>query len=82
MTTEPITIQVDPEVARAYRAADGEQRRQFDAKLESHLRDLTGHGPISKLPEWCNVYEGMTDEEIDDIESAIVRDPGTRNSGE
>lgn len=80
--TVAITIQVAPDVARAYHAADGEQRRQFDAKLESHLRDLTSHGSIPKLPEWCNVYEDMTDEEIDDIESAIVRDPGTRNSGE
>lgn len=31
-----------------------------------------------RLPEWCNVYEGLTDEEIDEIERFIVRDPRTR----
>ena len=28
------------------------------------------------LPEWCNVYEGLSDAEIDDIESSIVRSRG------
>jgi hypothetical protein len=32
-----------------------------------------------KLPEWCNVYEGLSDEEIDDIERSIVRSPGSRS---
>ena len=27
-----------------------------------------------KLPDWCNVYEGLTDAEIDEIEKSIVRD--------
>jgi hypothetical protein len=26
-----------------------------------------------KLPEWCNVYEGLTDEEIAALEKAISR---------
>lgn len=30
------------------------------------------------LPEWCNVYEGLTDDEIADIERSIVRDCGSR----
>jgi hypothetical protein len=25
-----------------------------------------------KLPEWCNVYEGLTDEQIEDIERVIL----------
>jgi hypothetical protein len=36
----------------------------------------TGEG---KLPEWCNVYEGLTDAEIADIEKSIVRDRGSRS---
>ena len=28
------------------------------------------------LPRWCNVYEGLSDAEIDDIESSIVRSGG------
>lgn len=78
MTTEQITIEVATDVARAYREADGEQRRNFDAILETKLRDLTGRTSMTKLPDWCNVYEGMTDDEIDEIERAIVRDPSTR----
>jgi hypothetical protein len=31
------------------------------------------------LPEWCNVYEGLTDAEIEEIEKSIVRTPGSRN---
>jgi hypothetical protein len=30
------------------------------------------------LPEWCNVYEGLSDEEIASIESSIKRSPGGR----
>jgi hypothetical protein len=26
-----------------------------------------------RLPDWCNVYEGLTDEEIAAIEASIVR---------
>ena len=26
----------------------------------------------AKLPEWCNVYEGLSDEEIDAIEEVIL----------
>jgi hypothetical protein len=31
------------------------------------------HGAAEgKLPEWCNVYEGLTDEEIADLEKTIL----------
>jgi hypothetical protein len=33
------------------------------------------------LPEWCKVYEGLTDAEIDEIEKSIVRDRGRRSFG-
>lgn len=31
-----------------------------------------------ELPPWCNVYEGLTVEQIDEIEKSIVRTPGSR----
>lgn len=40
--------------------------------------DILAEPRPSKLPEWCNVYEGLTDQEVDDIESAIVRGAGPR----
>ena len=30
------------------------------------------------LPDWCNVYAGMTDQEIDIVEKAIIRCHVTR----
>ena len=40
------------------------------------------HGmPPPTLPEWCNVYEGLSDAEIADIESSIVRSEGSRSFG-
>jgi hypothetical protein len=78
---ESITIHVAPEIASAYRAASDDERKRIDSIIESRLRDLTAAARLTELPEWCNVYSGMTDEEIDDIESAIVRDPGTRRFG-
>lgn len=78
MNREPITIQVAPDVARAYKAADDEKREELDAMLEGKLRAATCPPPYKQLPDWCNVYADLTDEEIDEIESAIVRDPSTR----
>jgi hypothetical protein len=28
--------------------------------------------PSGQLPDWCNVYEGLSDEEVDEIESVIL----------
>ena len=78
MTRVPITIQVAPDVARAYNASNDDQREEFDAILEAELRAVTCPPPYTQLPDWCNVYVDLTDEEIDEIESAIVRDPFTR----
>lgn len=30
------------------------------------------------LPEWCHVYEGLSDAEINDLETAIVRSTTSR----
>jgi hypothetical protein len=34
----------------------------------------------SRLPAWCNVYEGLSDAEVAEIEQSIVRNPGSRSS--
>ena len=39
MQTEEITIRVDPDAARAYRAAPEQERRKLDALLSLHLHD-------------------------------------------
>jgi len=34
---------------------------------------MTGNGTAAgKLPEWCNVYAGLSDEEIADVEKTIL----------
>ena len=49
------------------------------ALTEEILAEILQEEPKpTKLPDWCNVYEGMTDEEIDDIERAIVRNRTSR----
>lgn len=30
-------------------------------------------GPSARLPEWCNVFDGLTDNQVGDVEGAIVR---------
>ena len=35
--------------------------------------------PTQALPEWCNVYRGLTDAEIDEIDKAITRCNLTRS---
>ena len=39
MQTEEITIRVDPDAARAYRAVPEQERRKLDALLSLHLHD-------------------------------------------
>lgn len=34
---------------------------------------------VGGLPEWCNVYEGLSDEEITDLEKSIVRSHESRS---
>ena len=35
--------------------------------------------PAQTLPEWCNVYSGLTDAEINEIEKSITRSNLTRS---
>lgn len=36
--------------------------------------------PSSNLPEWCGVYEGLTDSEIDELDASIVRSSSSRET--
>lgn len=39
-----------------------------------------GQSPGSdRLPDWCNVYEGLSDAEIADLEKSIVRSSESRS---
>jgi hypothetical protein len=50
MQTEEITIRVDPETARAYRAASEQQRRKLDLLLTLRLHDaLRPSGSLKEL---------------------------------
>ena len=31
------------------------------------------------LPDWCDVYSGLTDEQVDELDRAIVRSPSSRH---
>ncbi|MDR3635442.1 MAG: hypothetical protein P4L84_16675 [Isosphaeraceae bacterium] len=44
MQTDEITIRVDPEAARAYRAATTEERRKLDLLLSLRLQDALRPG--------------------------------------
>lgn len=35
--------------------------------------------PAQALPDWCNVYEGLTDEEVERIDLSITRGKLTRS---
>ena len=50
MQTEEITIRVDSEAARAYRAAPEQERRKLDALLSLHLHDaLRPEGTLQEI---------------------------------
>jgi hypothetical protein len=35
--------------------------------------------PAAALPDWCNVYADLTEDEIDEIEKSIIRSSGGRS---
>jgi hypothetical protein len=50
MTTDQITISVEPDVARAYREAGDEDRRKLDVLMSLRLRDaLSSDGTLQDL---------------------------------
>jgi len=47
--------------------------RSVDAPNSTAGASQTDGVSTTSLPEWCNVYEGLSDEEVDQIEKSIVR---------
>jgi predicted DNA-binding antitoxin AbrB/MazE fold protein len=41
-------------------------------KVALEVEPLGGDEPVPKLPEWCNFMEGLTEEEIQEIEVIIL----------
>lgn len=38
-----------------------------------------GKPAATELPEWCDVYAGLSDEEVDELDHAITRSPSSRD---
>jgi hypothetical protein len=58
------------------------ESQQVIIQITGDLQALTQNGAISvagQLPTWCNVYEGLTYEQIDELDRSIVRLPGGRD---
>ena len=43
-----------------------------EAPEAAHAEDA-GEPPAAELPDWCRVYEGLSDEEIAEIESIVLK---------
>ena len=75
MQTEEITIRVDPEAARAYRAAPEQERRKLDLLLSLRLHDvLRPSGSLKELMHDISQKaqaRGLTPE----ILESILREP-------
>jgi hypothetical protein len=71
MQTEEITIRVDSEAARAYRAASENKRRKLDALLSLHLHDaLHPEGTLEQIMREISRKaqdRGLTPEILDSI---------------
>ena len=66
---------------RVYEAALGEKLRENQQVIlevitvgaPEHKAEVGGSGQtIGQLPDWCNVYEGLSDHEIAEIETLIL----------
>lgn len=56
----------------------GESQRLVIQVMSLAVPATSGRGN-GALPEWCNVYEGLTDEQIDEIDRSIVRSRSSRD---
>ena len=45
--------------------------------LPESLPDSPAVGSV--LPAWCRVYEGLTDEEVDELDQSMTRSPSSRD---
>jgi len=52
--------------------------RVLDNSVGHNAGETKEPTPPRSLPAWCNVYKGLSDDEIADAESAIVRSSDSR----
>lgn len=61
----------------------GDDQRLVIQIVSLDVRDKTPIGNDAvrpqELPDWCNIYEGLSDAEIADLEKSIVRSHETRS---
>lgn len=67
-------------VIRKVRDIEADERRALEHVIGQQLTENQqiiiqvvdlGNSRSDQLPEWCNVYEGLTEQEIDELESVI-----------
>jgi hypothetical protein len=57
-----------------------ESQRLVIQVMSVSVEEPAGAQPAGdELPAWCNVYEGLSDTEIDDLDAAIVRTHSSRD---
>jgi hypothetical protein len=91
-----LVLDLSPETEKQIRelaAASGQDVQAFvlqvlaETLANAEARQLrpsgsaTGEEGKPQLPEWCRVYEGLTDEQIDELDRSIVRSPSSREVG-
>jgi hypothetical protein len=56
-----------------------EKLAEVQPQCVSQSQAATTDAAELRLPEWCRVYDGLTDEQIDEIDRLIVRSPSSRD---
>lgn len=60
--------------------ASDSQRRDAGPSPQAPKTADTNGADEPRLPDWCHVYRGLSDEEVDDVERAILaRSPASRS---
>lgn len=56
-----------------------DQQVMIQVTDESLVQDSNDKVTQGRLPDWCNIYEGLSTEEIAELERSFIRDSGSRN---
>ena len=56
-----------------------ESQRLVIQVMNSGVEDLAARTADDELPAWSEVYEGLSESEIDELDSAIVRTHSSRD---
>jgi hypothetical protein len=55
------------------------ESQEVTIQVSEPVRESNGKVSNGKLPDWCNVYEGLSNEEIEDLSRSIVRQANRRD---